>query len=165
MVLGWFFCLMIRRRPRSTPSRSSAASDVYKRQGPTPVIGRQRVPPALPFAGVGATGSRHASRLDVERGGDWLRRVGCRCSGLSLAQPQRQWGAAFADTIETRNRVSRRNPVSFLFPAPYFAHARASSVSYTHLRAHETVLDLVCRLLLEKKNESECKQPRRDRIR
>ena len=25
------------------------------------------------------------------------------------------------------------------------------AVSYTHLRAHETVLDLVCRLLLEKK--------------
>ena len=29
---------------------------------------------------------------------------------------------------------------------------RAAPVSYTHLRAHETVLDLVCRLLLEKKN-------------
>ena len=28
---------------------------------------------------------------------------------------------------------------------------RADAVSYTHLRAHETVLDLVCRLLLEKK--------------
>ena len=28
-----------------------------------------------------------------------------------------------------------------------------ASVSYTHLRAHETVLDLVCRLLLEKKNK------------
>ena len=27
-----------------------------------------------------------------------------------------------------------------------------ASVSYTHLRAHETVLELVCRLLLEKKN-------------
>ena len=27
------------------------------------------------------------------------------------------------------------------------------SVSYTHLRAHETVLDLVCRLLLEKKRQ------------
>ena len=26
-----------------------------------------------------------------------------------------------------------------------------TSVSYTHLRAHETVLDLVCRLLLENK--------------
>ena len=28
-------------------------------------------------------------------------------------------------------------------------------VSYTHLRAHETVLDLVCRLLLEKKKASQ----------
>ena len=27
------------------------------------------------------------------------------------------------------------------------------TVSYTHLRAHETVLDIVCRLLLEKKNK------------
>ena len=26
------------------------------------------------------------------------------------------------------------------------------AVSYTHLRAHETVLDIVCRLLLEKKH-------------
>ena len=30
--------------------------------------------------------------------------------------------------------------------------ANVTPVSYTHLRAHETVLDLVCRLLLEKKN-------------
>ena len=29
------------------------------------------------------------------------------------------------------------------------------AVSYTHLRAHETVLDLVCRLLLEKKKTRE----------
>ena len=29
-------------------------------------------------------------------------------------------------------------------------------VSYTHLRAHETVLDLVCRLLLETKQHSTC---------
>ena len=32
----------------------------------------------------------------------------------------------------------------------YLVHF-SKSVSYTHLRAHETVLDLVCRLLLEKK--------------
>ena len=32
------------------------------------------------------------------------------------------------------------------------AHPKSAiTVSYTHLRAHETVLDLVCRLLLEKK--------------
>ena len=30
--------------------------------------------------------------------------------------------------------------------------ALEAPVSYTHLRAHETVLELVCRLLLEKKN-------------
>src|SRR5664280_3582168 len=30
-------------------------------------------------------------------------------------------------------------------------------VSYTHLRAHETVLDLVCRLLLEKKKKKTTK--------
>src|SRR5665811_2194761 len=35
------------------------------------------------------------------------------------------------------------------------------SVSYTHLRAHETVLDLVCRLLLEKKRQ----QPKSTRVR
>src|SRR5665811_2632872 len=29
-----------------------------------------------------------------------------------------------------------------------------NAVSYTHLRAHETVLDLVCRLLLEKKKKT-----------
>ena len=32
--------------------------------------------------------------------------------------------------------------------------ASLSAVSYTHLRAHETVLDLVCRLLLEKKKDT-----------
>src|SRR5665811_2338444 len=31
--------------------------------------------------------------------------------------------------------------------------AGPEAVSYTHLRAHETVLDLVCRLLLEKKKK------------
>ena len=30
----------------------------------------------------------------------------------------------------------------------------SAPVSYTHLRAHETVLDLVCRLLLEKKKKT-----------
>ena len=37
---------------------------------------------------------------------------------------------------------------------PAEPHALAP-VSYTHLRAHETVLDLVCRLLLEKKKDKQ----------
>ena len=45
---------------------------------------------------------------------------------------------------------------------PYFPYARQErmakgreAVSYTHLRAHETVLDLVCRLLLAKKQNTQ----------
>ena len=36
---------------------------------------------------------------------------------------------------------------------------RLTAVSYTHLRAHETVLDLVCRLLLEKKKNQTTPPP------
>ena len=43
--------------------------------------------------------------------------------------------------------------------------ARAVPVSYTHLRAHETVLDLVCRLLLEKKKRKENKKKKREKER
>ena len=50
-----------------------------------------------------------------------------------------RWSARFyrpSETREVRIEVDATEPVA---------------VSYTHLRAHETVLDLVCRLLLEKK--------------
>ena len=55
----------------------------------------------------------------------------------------------------------RRHEVVYLLGYPSGLHALAQvalergldSVSYTHLRAHETVLDIVCRLLLEKKNK------------
>ena len=36
------------------------------------------------------------------------------------------------------------------------------AVSYTHLRAHETVLDIVCRLLLEKKKKEQIKKKKHD---
>src|SRR5678815_1568443 len=38
-------------------------------------------------------------------------------------------------------------------PVQVYARALREPVSYTHLRAHETPEHLVCRLLLEKKNE------------
>ena len=84
---------MIRRPPRSTLDRSSAASDVYKRQVDH-VAFRDRLKE-----------SEAAGRLHVHAGLD-------------------------------------------------AARVRAVPVSYTHLRAHETVLDLVCRLLLEKKKNT-----------
>ena len=47
--------------------------------------------------------------------------------------------------------------VNFIVVLDVEARARLQvgqvAVSYTHLRAHETVLDLVCRLLLEKKKK------------
>ena len=53
-------------------------------------------------------------------------------------------------------RAARRDTPLDLPPVPVVAHALALdgyadgiAVSYTHLRAHETVLDLVCRLLPE----------------
>ena len=39
------------------------------------------------------------------------------------------------------------------FPLRGLTSSNWEPVSYTHLRAHETVLDLVCRLLLEKKKQ------------
>ena len=42
-------------------------------------------------------------------------------------------------------------PSSKIITTAYDALLEDAPVSYTHLRAHETVLDLVCRLLLEKK--------------
>ena len=83
---------MIRRPPRSTLDRSSAASDVYKRQ---------------------------------------------------------EFGiATFNGCPDTDGDGTRDSEDSC--PEEF---GLLASVSYTHLRAHETVLDLVCRLLLEKKKK------------
>ena len=82
---------MIRRPPRSTLDRSSAASDVYKRQ----VILLRQLQALL------------------------------------------------------RVLLGSLQVVPFVADA---SQAKIGAVSYTHLRAHETVLDLVCRLLLEQKN-------------
>ena len=90
-VWFFFFFLRMRRPPRSTQSRSSAASDVYKRQN---------------------------------MGSCYLREGSARTA------------------IAHYQRAATRSPKMY----------QAQAVSYTHLRAHETVLDLVCRLLLEKKN-------------
>ena len=88
---------MIRRPPRSTLDRSSAASDVYKRQ----------------VSGLSAPRDYRLDYLDANG-----------CPAFYIAK---------VSLIDCGNTA-------------------LGAVSYTHLRAHETVLDLVCRLLLEKKN-------------
>eukprot|EP00825_Cyclidium_porcatum_P021601 TRINITY_DN24035_c0_g1_i2.p3 TRINITY_DN24035_c0_g1~~TRINITY_DN24035_c0_g1_i2.p3 ORF type:complete len:108 (+),score=16.65 TRINITY_DN24035_c0_g1_i2:66-389(+) len=49
------------------------------------------------------------------------------------------------------NNVKYVPGVSYVNDGKYFEDVEDQSVSYTHLRAHETRHDLVCRLLLEKK--------------
>ena len=50
---------------------------------------------------------------------------------------RKQFDGTVVVEVSTRKAASR-------------AEREAAPVSYTHLRAHETVLDLVCRLMLEK---------------
>src|SRR5665811_2438063 len=50
----------------------------------------------------------------------------------------------------TAHRLSLRTSHVSMIPVP----PTPIPVSYTHLRAHETVLDLVCRILLEKKKKT-----------
>ena len=90
---------MIRRPPRSTLDRSSAASDVYKRQ----------------------------ALLDI----------------ILYGMPENEY-------VELESGFDDENALKLGFQGVF----SQISVSYTHLRAHETVLDLVCRLLLEKKKLS-----------
>ena len=47
--------------------------------------------------------------------------------------------------------------IILLFTFSISGMAQIESVSYTHLRAHETRHDLVCRLLLEKKKKKKKK--------
>ena len=88
----------MRRPPRSALARSSAASDVYKRQ----VAADEVIDDDLIISG---------NLIEIN-------------------------GTITGDLIAT-----------------------GSPVSYTHLRAHETVLDLVCRLLLETQNLTDIDAP------
>ena len=61
-----------------------------------------------------------------------------------------------ASAILKEPRITKRIKQIVLMGGAYFEVGNitpAAAVSYTHLRAHETSLHLVCRLLLEKKGE------------
>src|SRR5674536_389046 len=67
---------------------------------------------------------------------------------------QRGGGAWRSPPRVRRLILTSQSTVSSLWALPLTeAQDRLSSVSYTHLRAHETPEHLVCRLLLEKKKQ------------
>ena len=57
------------------------------------------------------------------------------------------------DPASATPRIAYTTARSTTLPPGWEASNDLWPVSYTHLRAHETVLDLVCRLLLDKKNQ------------
>ena len=104
---------MIRRPPRSTLDRSSAASDVYKRQ-------------------YSPCSSKLPNKYLLV-----LYLIPEMCASFPFK-------AASSKCAVAPSKLAVAEPCNSL---------GLRSVSYTHLRAHETVLDLVCRLLLEKKTK------------
>ena len=71
-------------------------------------------------------------------------------NGISVAPTAATWTL----TNEYGVVINSRSDVAI---SPLAATVNIVPVSYTHLRAHETVLDLVCRLLLEKKKKQKNK--------
>src|SRR5680860_1895074 len=133
---------MIRRPPRSTQSRSSAASDVYKRQGKL-FDKRYEILRLLGSGGMADVYLAHDKHLE--------RHVALKILHSRYARDE--------DFIE-RFRREARNAAGLNQPNIAQIYDRgeaedtyyiAMAVSYTHLRAHETDSYLVCRLLLEKK--------------
>ena len=171
---------MIRRPPRSTLDRSSAASDVYKRQGQhdpdalgalldTAMDQQADVvyakptnePPHGPLRNLASRGAKgvverlttgaqasdfNSYRLIV---GEVARSIAAYAGPGIYLDVAISWVARRAVTspVEMRREGDRPSGYSMRALVSHFWRP----VSYTHLRAHETVLDLVCRLLLEKK--------------
>src|SRR5450759_2314927 len=76
-----------------------------------------------------------------------------KLSNITLKRGTFQSDIGFHDWMETisMNTVKRRDVTIKLLNEKHEPVFTWQAVSYTHLRAHETRHDLVCRLLLEKK--------------
>ncbi len=64
LVVLFFFFLMIRRPPRSTPIKSSAASDVYKRS--LRVAAHRMIVGLTHYSWASSTGAEHRSTVDAD---------------------------------------------------------------------------------------------------
>ena len=116
---------MMRRPPRSTLDRSSAASDVYKRQ-------LLYIQPMFISTGL-------SERVEVITG----IRLQIEPVEQSSSSVEFVWDEQGGWVVDPSTQ-----DLNWVFTGD------SGPVSYTHLRAHETVLDLVCRLLLEKKKKN-----------
>eukprot|EP00658_Telonema_sp_P-2_P078963 TRINITY_DN7525_c0_g1_i4.p1 TRINITY_DN7525_c0_g1~~TRINITY_DN7525_c0_g1_i4.p1 ORF type:complete len:129 (+),score=18.15 TRINITY_DN7525_c0_g1_i4:134-520(+) len=119
---------MIRRPPRSTLSSSSAASDVYK---------RQIIQGVLQAGGPSAAIHRRGLFSSARRRKRYTRSM---YPSFGVPSHRAKW---------PRGCIGAKGGLHILHSTVQ-GH---TTVSYTHLRAHETPEHLVCRLLLEKKKK------------
>eukprot|EP00831_Metopus_contortus_P013300 TRINITY_DN15392_c0_g1_i1.p1 TRINITY_DN15392_c0_g1~~TRINITY_DN15392_c0_g1_i1.p1 ORF type:complete len:134 (-),score=15.68 TRINITY_DN15392_c0_g1_i1:85-486(-) len=122
---------MIRRPPRSTQGVSSAASDVYKRQ-------KQQIILLIVIL--------HEHNRDKIDHIDSQMRIEQPTRSLELRS---HYEDQFYYYQDHQHQNLQPNSIGGQFDFIYYCCVYP--VSYTHLRAHETSLHLVCRLLLEKK--------------
>src|SRR5450756_3014231 len=103
---------------------------------------------------------------------DFSTMVNCREKKTIAVDRTMTWTGTGAASEEAHNSVGVTSPATAWYlaegssawdfecwlliqnPNPSEATCNVTSVSYTHLRAHETRHDLVCRLLLEKKKKT-----------
>src|SRR5450756_2506628 len=163
---------MIRRPPRSTQSRSSAASDVYKRQGMDLMFPHHECEIAQSTAALGKESVHywmHNNMITIN-GQKMARSIG---NFITLDQlfsgdhPALQQAyspmtirffilqAHYRSTIDFSNEALQAAEKGFQKLMKAIESLKklkpsdsSTTVSYTHLRAHETRHDLVCRLLL-----------------
>src|SRR5659263_740101 len=118
---------MIRRPPRSTQSRSSAASDVYKRQIVCGTLSLLTQVTVVPIGTSALSGTKLKSLIFI-------------CCSVDICAGVVACGVGSAGLV-----------VVVVVHPLINTNITKNPVSYTHLRAHETRHDLVCRLLLDKK--------------
>ena len=74
-------------------------------------------------------------------------------SYMSNLLPKEEGSLIYRHILDHKIDIRMETELDEILPDENGKVRGVTSVSYTHLRAHETVLDLVCRLLLEKKKK------------
>src|SRR5450756_2999517 len=146
---------MIRRPPRSTQSRSSAASDVYKRQVLTTheepmaskLFGEFMGTMVLILMGNGAVANMLLKRSKAEGAGWMAITTGWAFAVMTGVFTAIACGSpdAHLNPAVTLGFAVKTGDFSLLAPFAVAQLLGAMAVSYTHLRAHETRHDIVCR--------------------
>src|SRR5674536_142801 len=122
--------------------------------------------PMLGFPPCAATISLNLSRALPDVSSSWALTSPCFIPLISSNMPATPQafsttllGCCSPSSMAMASRASKAGPMALPTGCPPYVMAHSTwTVSYTHLRAHETPEHLVCRLLLEKKKKRKHKK-------